>query len=162
MGGFLETWIDPNGFRNTGQETRGIQSGSGLFLILVLRHAICTFRSRTKPFRWNFRRVNCDIIRTHPFERIKRNKRWFFSQRKGIQFSEFGKIFLVKSGILGFGIRNTASGIRNTTNYWNRESKFHWLEYSTWNPESTARSLDFKTLLHSVTWAKMLDQWEII
>ena len=27
---------------------------------------------------------------------------------KGIQFSEFGKILPVKSGILDFGIRNTA------------------------------------------------------
>ena len=38
---------------------------------------------------------------------------------KGIQIPESGKIFLVECGILGFGIRNTAEGIRNTTNEWN-------------------------------------------
>ena len=31
----------------------------------------------------------------------------------------------MESGILGFGIRNTAPGIRNPTNDWNLESKFH-------------------------------------
>ena len=45
-----------------------------------------------------------------------------------------------KSGILGFGIRNTGQGIRNPTKDWNPEFKFYWqiLESSTWNPESTA------------------------
>ena len=49
------------------------------------------------------------------------------------------KILLVESGILGFGIRNTAQGIRNPTNDWNPQSKSNWerLEWSTWNPEST-------------------------
>ena len=44
-----------------------------------------------------------------------------------------------ESGILGFGIRNTAQGIRNPTNDWNPESNFYCeiLESSTWNPEST-------------------------
>ena len=39
----------------------------------------------------------------------------------------------------GFGIRNTAQGIRNPTNDWNLESKFHWqrLKSSTWSPKST-------------------------
>ena len=32
---------------------------------------------------------------------------------------EFGKVLLVESGILGFGIRNSAQGIRNPTNDWN-------------------------------------------
>ena len=48
---------------------------------------------------------------------------------------------LVESVILGFGIRNTAQGIRNRpTKYWNPESKFDWqiLESSIWNPKSTA------------------------
>ena len=35
------------------------------------------------------------------------------------------QIFAVESGIPGFGIRNTAQGIRNATNDWNPESKFH-------------------------------------
>ena len=127
--------------------------GAKFFSDLGLTHGMCASGSGTKPFRWNLRRVNCDIIRTHPFELIKRHKPWCFSQYKRIQFSEFGKILLVKSGILGFGIRSTASGIRNSTNYWNRESKFQWLESSTWNPESMARNPDFKTVLHSLTWA---------
>ena len=42
-----------------------------------------------------------------------------------------GKFLLVESGILGFGIRNSAQGIRNPSNDSNPES-------STWNPESTA------------------------
>ena len=36
--------------------------------------------------------------------------------------SGFREIF-VESGILGFGIRNSALGIRNSTNDWNTESK---------------------------------------
>ena len=84
--------------------------------------------------------------------------------RKGIRISESGKILFVESGILGFGIRNTAQGIRNPINYWNQEPiKFDGLvlesriqvplklessqtcntESTTWNPES-------KTGLHSL------------
>ena len=39
---------------------------------------------------------------------------------------ESGKILLVESGFLGFGIRNTAQRIRNSTNDWNPESTSHW------------------------------------
>ena len=35
-------------------------------------------------------------------------------------------VLLVDSGILGHGIRNTAQGIRNPTDDWYPESKFHW------------------------------------
>ena len=41
-------------------------------------------------------------------------------------YPESGKILFVESGIPGFGIRNTARGIRNPTNDCNPESKFHW------------------------------------
>ena len=34
----------------------------------------------------------------------------------GIRIPEFGEFWCVESGILGFGIRNTAQGIRNPTN----------------------------------------------
>ena len=44
---------------------------------------------------------------------------------KGIRIPEFGKTLVVESGILDFGIRNTAQGILNSTNDWNPESKFH-------------------------------------
>ena len=47
-----------------------------------------------------------------------------------------GKSLIVESGILGFGIRNTAQGIRNITNDCNPESKvylFHWHDKN-WNP----------------------------
>ena len=47
--------------------------------------------------------------------------------------------------ILGFGIRNTAQGVRNPTNVWNPES-------TTWNPESTAWNPDF------LTWGEKTDQ----
>ena len=45
---------------------------------------------------------------------------------KGIRISESGKILLVESGILDFVIRKTAQGIRDPTDDWNPESKFHW------------------------------------
>ena len=44
---------------------------------------------------------------------------------KGVRIPESEKLLLVESGILGLGIRNTAVGIRNSTNNWNPESKFH-------------------------------------
>ena len=55
-------------------------------------------------------------------------------------FPESGKFLPVKSGILGFGIRNTAVGVRNATNDWNPESKFHRqrLESGTWNSANHA------------------------
>ena len=72
--------------------------------------------------------------------------------RKGIRILEPGKFLLVESGILGFGIRNTAQGIRNPTNDWNPDSKFHWerLGSSSWNPESTAWNPESKTVLDSL------------
>ena len=64
---------------------------------------------------------------------------------------EYKKIFLVESGILGFGFRNTVQGIRYPTKNWNPESKLHWqrLESSTWNLESTAWSPESKTVVYS-------------
>ena len=35
------------------------------------------------------------------------------------------QIFVLEQGILGFGIRTTAQGIRNPTKDWNPESEFH-------------------------------------
>ena len=53
-------------------------------------------------------------------------------------------------------IRSTAQGIRNTTNDWNPESKFHWkrLESSTWNQESTVWNPESRTFLDSLTWGE--------
>ena len=64
------------------------------------------------------------------------------------------KYFLVKSGILGFGIRNTAKRIWNPTKDWNPESKFYQQrpESSTWNPESRAWNPESKTVLDPLTW----------
>ena len=64
------------------------------------------------------------------------------------------KYFLVKSGILGFGIRNTAQRIWNHTKDWNPESKFYQQrpESSTWNPESSAKNPESKTVLDPLTW----------
>ena len=41
---------------------------------------------------------------------------------KGIRIPESRNFLLVQSGILGFGIRNPALGIRNPTKDWNPES----------------------------------------
>ena len=38
---------------------------------------------------------------------------------------EFENILVVELKILGFGIRTTTQGIRNSTNDWNLESNFH-------------------------------------
>ena len=59
-----------------------------------------------------------------------------------------GKILLVESGILGFGIRYKAQGIPNPTRDWNSKSKFHWqrLESITWTSESTAYNAESKTI----------------
>ena len=48
-----------------------------------------------------------------------------FAPCKVMRIPESGKFFLVKSRILGFGIWNTAQGIRNPTKDWNPEAKFH-------------------------------------
>ena len=45
---------------------------------------------------------------------------------------ESGKFFLVKSGILGFGIRNTAQGIPNPTT--------DWVSLTVWNPVPGTRN----------------------
>ena len=45
---------------------------------------------------------------------------------KEIRAPEFEKFLIVESGILGFGIQNTAQGIHNPTNDWNPESTFYW------------------------------------
>ena len=72
----------------------------------------------------------------------------------------------MESGILGFGIRNTALGIWNPTDDWNPESKFYWQipESSTCNPESTAWNPESK-----IAWSSLDDRpkpvthhWEAI
>ena len=64
------------------------------------------------------------------------------------------EFLIVESRILGFGIRNTAQGVRNPTNDCNPEFKFHWqkLESSTLNLESTAWTPESKTVLDLLTW----------
>ena len=54
---------------------------------------------------------------------------------KGIRIPEYKKVLLVESriqenlfalsGILSFGIQNTAQGMQNSSKDWNAESKFH-------------------------------------
>ena len=64
---------------------------------------------------------------------------------------ESGTFLLLESGILGFGIQNTAQGTRNPTNDWNQEYSLHCqrlessvcnLESAAWNPESKTYFLD--------------------
>ena len=71
-------------------------------------------------------------------------------------FRESGNVLLVESGILGFGIRNTAQEIRNPTNDWNTGSKFNRqrLESSTLNSESTAWNPESTTVLDTLMWGE--------
>ena len=45
---------------------------------------------------------------------------------KEIRIPDPVKFLLVESGILGFGIRNSAQGIQNPATSWNLEFKFNW------------------------------------
>ena len=47
---------------------------------------------------------------------------------------------------MGFGIQETAQGIRNTSNDWNLQR----MESSTWNPESTTWDPESKTVWQTV------------
>ena len=51
---------------------------------------------------------------------------------------------------MGFGIQNTAQGIRDPTNDWHLESNFHWqrIRSTAWNPES-------KNALDYLTWGEI-------
>ena len=64
---------------------------------------------------------------------------------------EYGKCFLMESGIPGFGIRKTAQAIRKPINDWNPESSSTDKE---WNP--VPRKPQSKTVLHSLTLGDML------
>ena len=59
---------------------------------------------------------------------LKENWTWKVAPCKGIWIPESWNFFTVESGILGFGIGNTAKD-------WNQETGFH--KQTTWNPEST-------------------------
>ena len=67
---------------------------------------------------------------------------------------ESGKILLEKSGILGSGIWSKVQRIRNPSNEWNPEPKFHWqrLGSSTWYPQFTTWNPESKTVLDSLSW----------
>ena len=72
---------------------------------------------------------------------------------KGIRIPESEKIWLVKSGILGFGIGNTAQGIRNPTNDWNPESKISMTNSGIRNPLRGIQNPKlFWIPLHGTTW----------
>ena len=62
---------------------------------------------------------------------------------KGIRIPESVKFLLVESGILGFGIRNTALRIRKPIK--------DLMEFSLWNPESKAWKPESTTVLDSLT-----------
>ena len=72
-------------------------------------------------------------------------------------FQNPGNFHLGESGILGFLCQNTTQGIRNPSNDWNPESKFHRqrLKSSAWNPESMAWSPESKTVLDSLSWGEI-------
>ena len=60
------------------------------------------------------------------------------------------KLWVVESGIVGFGIQNAAQGIQNPAYDWDPESKFPLTEY----PESTALNPESKTVLNFLTWGE--------
>ena len=59
-------------------------------------------------------------------------------------------------GIMSFGMRNTAQGIRNPTKDWNTGSKFkrQRLESSTLNSESTAWNPESTTVMETLMWGE--------
>ena len=64
---------------------------------------------------------------TRGHDLIPRQESRFRNQGKFLCLeSVIRKTLLVESEILGFGIPNTAQGIRNPTIDWNPESKLHW------------------------------------
>ena len=78
----------------------------------------------------------------------------FFAPCKGIRIPESRNFLLVESGILGFGIRNPALGIRNPTKDWNPESnllKIHsWLDWATRSKEEP--SMESLPRVYASTW----------
>ena len=88
-----------------------------------------------------------------------------FALCKGIRIPECKKFLLVESrilenllvesGILGFGIRNTAQGIRNPVSIdkdWNPV-------IGIWNPWCGIQNTESKTVLDSLTWGKSFLQF---
>ena len=74
----------------------------------------------------NFNQFYIDITKRNRLgnERVGKDPEAKSPHVKGIRISESRKVFLVESGILGFGIRNSALGIRNPTKDWNP----HWIK----------------------------------
>ena len=67
------------------------------------------------------------ILKRNRWRSVWRLCMWILGlKRLRNRIPESGKSLLVESWILGFGIRNTAQGIRNSTN---PESKFHWQKF---------------------------------
>ena len=97
------------------------------------------FTARSTKFLWKVRVISKQLkfaLDSHQ-NRTARSKAfflaWFSPQiryRNPWNFClwnlEAQKILLLASGILGFGIRNTAQRIRNPSNDWNPESNFYW------------------------------------
>ena len=71
--------------------------------------------------------IDRTVLKSQSKGHIVGSTAWDTSQNiapcKGIWISESGKFSLVNSGIQGFGIRNTAFGIRNPTNDWNQNPR---------------------------------------
>ena len=76
--------------------------------------ASCGSRGRELSFEWSHHRISSidskvSVTLQNPIKHSGSEK------VKGIRILESGKFLLVESGILGFGIRNIAQGIRNPT-----------------------------------------------
>ena len=73
--------------------------------------------------------ITCSVLGKQNIKlKLKRSTPILALTPENIQFNvrEFEKFLLVESGILGFGIRNTAQGIQNPGNDRNPKSTFHW------------------------------------
>ena len=76
--------------------------------------------------------IRGDALNCKSFNKYWKTRNPGIASCKEIQIPESGKFLLVESGIweisriVCFVIRNTAQGIRNPSNDWNPESKFHW------------------------------------
>ena len=91
-------------------------------------HWVQTYPSNVTPSPYELRHVKNELFLVQLV--LCRPKYW--------RESGFRQFFAAESGILSFGFRNTAQGIRNPFNDWNLESKFHWQRIQ--NPVTRTRN----------------------
>ena len=133
-----------------GKTARGWGSGWELSLTLSSSFSVIVSRS---------------LISGHTPHDLNAGNRLEVAWCKGIRIPESKRVllfgsrirenFLVESHILGFGIRNTAQGIRNPTDNCNLDPSSTDKDWNPppGNPESTKWNPESKTVLDSLAWA---------